>query len=86
KARVLVCNGAADSFISKESIDKFKKEMKAAKVKFQFINYIGALHGFTNPGATAKGEKFGIPIAYQKEADEASWKDMQKFFRKIFKD
>lgn len=86
KARVLVCNGAEDKFISQESIDNFKKEMKAAKVKFQFKNYKGALHGFTNPGATAKGEKFGIPIAYQKEADEASWQDMQKFFRKIFKD
>jgi dienelactone hydrolase len=86
KAQVLVCNGAADSFISKESIDNFKKEMKAAKVKFQFKNYKDALHGFTNPGATAKGEEFGIPIAYQKEADEASWKDMQKFFKKIFKD
>lgn len=83
-AKVLVCNGAADTFVSEEAIAAFKSEMEAAKVDFEFINYDGALHGFTNPGATAKGEKFGIPLAYEKAADEASWSKMQAFFGEIF--
>ncbi len=84
KAKVLVCNGAADTFVSEEAISAFKAEMEAAEVDYAFENYEGALHGFTNPGATAKGEKFGIPLGYQQEADEASWASMQKFFDEIF--
>jgi hypothetical protein len=30
-------------------------------------------HGFTNPGATASGEKFSMPLAYDQHADEQSW-------------
>ncbi len=52
KAKILVCNGAADKMVGEESIAAFKKEMEDAGVDFKFENYPDALHGFTNPGAT----------------------------------
>lgn len=84
KAKVLVCNGAADPFVSKEDIESIKKEMKEANVDFTFKNYPGAKHSFTNPEADENGKKFKLPLAYSKKADEASWNDMKAFFKKCF--
>lgn len=84
KTPVLVCNGAADNFITQEDIDNFKKSMDAVGAPYEFINYEGATHAFTNPGSTEAGEKFNMPIAYNAQADSASWKDMQVFFSKYF--
>jgi dienelactone hydrolase len=85
KAKVLVCNGGADKFISEKDIDNFKQEMKAAGVDFKFISYKGALHAFTNPAATELGKKFNMPIAYNKHGDIKSWEEMQRFFKIIFR-
>ncbi|MEM9446116.1 MAG: dienelactone hydrolase family protein [Verrucomicrobiota bacterium] len=85
KAKILVCNGADDEMISKESIAALKQEMEVAGADLQFENYKGAVHSFTNPGATEIGKKFGLPLAYNKKADEKSWAEMQKFFDNIFK-
>lgn len=84
KARVLVCHGADDPFVSPETIDAFKAEMDHAKVDYAFHAYEGAKHSFTNPGADEAGKKFNLPLAYNKEADEISWKQMQAFFNEIF--
>ena len=83
-ARVLVCNGADDKFVSAESIDGFHQEMNDAGIDYQFESYDGAVHGFTNPGATALGEKFSIPLAYNEAADMESWAAMQKLFAQVF--
>ncbi len=85
KARVLVLNGEADPFISADSIAAFKKEMDGAKVNYKFVNYPGAKHAFTNPGATALGEKFNLPLAHNPAADNASWAEMQGFLKDVFK-
>jgi len=84
KAKVLVCHGADDAFISQEQIDGLKKEMADAKVDFKFIAYPGAKHGFTNPDADNYAKQFGMPIAYNAAADKKSWEEMQAFFKKIF--
>jgi dienelactone hydrolase len=84
KAKVLVLNGAADPFVKPEQIDAFKKEMKAAGVDYTFINYAGAKHAFTNPGATKLGKQFEIPLEYNVDADQQSWRSMQEFFKRIF--
>lgn len=83
--KVLVLNGADDSFVPQTEIDAFKKEMEAAKVDYQFINYPGAIHSFTNPNSTEVGKKYNLKVAYNKEADEKSWEEMKNFFNKIFK-
>lgn len=84
KAAILVCNGADDSFVTAEAIEAFKKEMADAGADMKFVNYEGATHSFTNPGATAVGEKFGLPLRYDAKANQASWQDLQDFFDKIF--
>ena len=85
KARVLVLNGADDPFIKTEQIAAFKEEMTAAGVDYEFINYPGAKHSFTNPGATENGEKFQLPLEYNAEVDKQSWQKLQSFFQEIFK-
>ncbi len=85
KAKILVCNGEDDKFISADDIKNIKAEMKSAKVDFTFVNYPGAIHAFTNPGATETGKKFGLGIAYNEKADKKSWVEMQEFFKKVFK-
>jgi dienelactone hydrolase len=85
KADILVCHGAADPFVPQEEVNKFKQQMDSAGARYTFKAYDGAVHAFTNPNATAMGEKFKIPIKYDAKADTASWNDMKEFFEKIFK-
>lgn len=84
KAKILVLNGKDDPFVKASAISAFKKEMKAAKVDFKFINYAGAKHSFTNPGADKNGAKFKLPLAYNKNADKKSWDEMKRLFAKVF--
>ena len=85
KAKILVCHGLADSFVPQAQVDAFKKQMDSIGADFTFKAYPDATHAFTNPGATAIGERFSMPIKYNAAADTASWKDMQDFFGRIFK-
>ncbi|MGD8642674.1 MAG: dienelactone hydrolase family protein [Chromatiales bacterium] len=84
KAGVLVLNGADDPFVKPEQITAFEQEMSAAGVEYEFINYPGALHSFTNPEATENGKKFDLPLAYDAQADQDSWKAMQGFLDRVF--
>lgn len=84
KAKILVLNGADDKFTTPEQIEAFKKEMTAAGADFQFINYPGALHSFTNPDADALGKKFNMPIGYNAKADQESWRELTGFLQKVF--
>jgi dienelactone hydrolase len=84
KAKLLVLNGASDKMITAAHISDFKKEMKSAGADFEFISYQGALHGFTNPEATANGKRLGFPLAYNKDADLKSWNKMSGFLKTIF--
>ena len=84
KAKILVCHGAADQFVPKEEVDQFKKQMDSIGADYTFKIYPGASHSFTNSNATAVGNKFNIPIAYNQAADTASWNDMKEFLGGIF--
>jgi dienelactone hydrolase len=86
KARVLVMTGADDPFVPPAQVAGFKKEMDAAHADYRVISYPGAKHSFTNPGADKVGKEFNLPLAYNEAADKASWKAMQEFFRRIFKE
>jgi dienelactone hydrolase len=85
KAKVLVCHGADDQFVSADEVKTFKKQMDSIGADYTFKQYAGATHAFSNPSATEMGQKFKIPIAYNAAADSASWNDMKDFFGKIFK-
>ncbi len=81
KAKVLVLNGADDPFVPAEQIAAFNDEMTKAGVDWQFINYGGTVHSFTNPDAAS----IGAPgIAYNKSTDERSWQAMKDFFAEVF--
>lgn len=84
KASVRVFNGAADPFVKAEQIAALQEEMKNAGVDFEFVNYPGVKHSFTNPDADANGKKFGLPLAYNAEADQDSWQKNLEFFKEIF--
>jgi dienelactone hydrolase len=84
KAKILVMTGADDPFVPPDQVAKFKNEMDAAKVDYKVISYPGAKHSFTNPDSDKYGKKFNLPLAYNKDADWASWQEMQKFFHHIF--
>ena len=86
KGFILVCNGADDPFTTLKQIANFKSEMDSAKVDYEFINYEGAVHAFTNPDADSVGIKFNMPLAYNENADKESWEEMQKVFNKVFKE
>lgn len=81
KAKILICHGAADSFIPASRIKEFTAKLEKAKADYQFISYAGAKHSFTNKGA----DKRGIDgLKYDKSADRRSWAHMRIFFREIF--
>lgn len=83
KARILVCNGAADSFVSADDIAKFKKELDSVHVSYKFIDYADAKHAFTNPKATEVGKAQGLDIAYNEAADKKSWMDAISFLKNV---
>jgi dienelactone hydrolase len=84
KVRMLVLTGEADPFVPAEQVEAFKKEMNAAKASYKVIAYPGAKHAFTNKEADQYGQKFNLPLAYNAEADQKSWAEMQAFFKEIF--
>ena len=83
-AKIGVYNGADDGMVSAQSIAALKQEMTDARVDFEFVNYPGAKHGFTNPSATATGQQFNMPLAYNAEADQDSWKKLQHLLKRAF--
>ncbi len=76
KARVMVLHGGSDNFISDDELTGFIREMRELNVDLVFESYPGVKHGFTNPEATAKGQKFGLNLAYDASADSRSWDSM----------
>jgi dienelactone hydrolase len=80
QGEILICQGGADPFVPETEQVAFKKSMDSVGARYTFITYPGALHAFSNPNATAMGEKFKLPLAYNAAADTASWKDMQNLF------
>lgn len=83
KAKILVCNGGSDKFVSDNDIATFKHQLDSIGAPYAFKSYPGALHAFSNPAATELGKKFKMAIEYNKDADENSWNDMRTFFNSL---
>lgn len=84
KAKILVCHGAIDPFVSKAELDAFMKSMDEGNFDYQFVSYAGAVHAFSNPGADKIAAATGLPIAYNAAADQRSWAHLRSFFNEIF--
>ena len=85
KAKILVCHGADDKFVSQGDVNAFKQQMDSIGADYKIIVYPNATHAFTNPASTETGNKFNMPIAYNEKADKDSWNDMKLFFKSILK-
>lgn len=84
KAKILVCHGGSDKFVSQHDADTFKHQLDSIGADYSFKIYANATHAFTNPDATKIGKEFNMPIEYNAEADKDSWNDMKTFFDRIF--
>jgi dienelactone hydrolase len=81
KAKILVCHGAADTFIPEEQVHQFRAALDQAGADYQMIYYANATHSFTNPEA----DKSGVEgLKYNPAADRRSWRHMKTFFDEIF--
>jgi len=81
KAKVLVCHGAADTFVSQEEVAGFEQEMREAGVEYRLVQYPGAVHSFTVKEAGRDPSK---GMAYNDEADRQSWNEMLHFFQALW--
>jgi dienelactone hydrolase len=81
KARILVCHGADDPYVSADDVTAFQKEMRDAKVDWQLSAYGSAVHAFTNPKS---GDDPSKGMAYNEAADHRSWKQMLALFSEVF--
>jgi dienelactone hydrolase len=84
KARLAVYHGEADEFVTMAEAREFRASLEAVGADLLFVLLPGATHGFTNPLATERGEKYGLPLRYSELADNASWDHMQLVLRDAF--
>lgn len=81
KAKILICHGAADSFIKEDTILKVRGAYDKGGVDYQMIYYGGAVHSFTV--AEADSKKLD-GIRYDAAADRRSWAAMRTLFNEVF--
>ncbi len=78
-ASVLVLNGADDAGVTDAQIVAFEKEMDAAKADWQFVDFSGAVHCFTQPESQGPGN-----CAYNERAAKRAFLMMRNFFAERF--
>lgn len=86
KTPLQIYTGGADPFVPTEQVSGFVSEMLNAGARFDLITFPGAQHAFSNPAATDAGKRFGIPLAYDAEADRVSWAGFTEFLQDVFDD
>jgi dienelactone hydrolase len=82
KPAVLILHGADDPFVSEKDIKSFQQELRRGKTDWQMNYYSGAVHAFSDPAAGNDNSK---GTAYNKKADERSWKAMVTFMEELFR-
>ncbi|MGN8225242.1 dienelactone hydrolase family protein [Gracilimonas sp. BCB1] len=83
-SRILILNGADDPFVTEEQVANLSGAYEELGADYQYINYDGAQHAYTNPAADSLGQKFDLPLAYNAKADSLSWEKMKSFFEETF--
>ena len=77
-ADILVCNGHLDPLVPREMADTFMQQLSAAGADWTFVDYGGAVHAFTDPGAGPF--RHGARAAHDPRADARSWAAMTAQF------
>lgn len=83
KGEVLACVGDADPMVPTERHEAFRADMAAAGVSAELVVFPGISHAFTNPQATERGKRFGLPLAYDQAADDESWGAMRALLARV---
>ena len=81
RARVLVCHGAADSYVPASDVAALQVELDEAGADWQMVLYGGAVHSFTSPGAAGIVPRGAL---YHPLADVRSWEHMRGFLAEVF--
>jgi dienelactone hydrolase len=81
KAKIAVFQGGDDQ-MTLPGVAPFEEEMRKSGADWQLTTYGGAVHSFTVAEAGGDNSK---GMAYNKEADQRSWKALQDFFAEIFR-
>jgi len=81
-AKILVCHGADDPFVSKEELEGFHKEMHDSNADWQMIYYSNAVHSFTDPNS---GNDSSKGAAYSEKADKRSWAHFMLFLKETLR-
>ncbi|MNL15861.1 Dienelactone hydrolase family protein [compost metagenome] len=81
-AKVLICHGADDPFVSKEEVAAFQQEMRDSKADWQMIYYADSVHSFTNPEAGNDNSK---GAAYNPVAAKRSFEHLKLFLDEVLK-
>ena len=68
-----MATGGADPMVPAKQVAGFVEEMTNAGVDFELLSFPNVVHSFTNPGSTALGKKYDMPLAYDANADKVSW-------------
>jgi len=74
QAQVAIFNGADDPLVSPASLASFEAEMREAGVACEIVSYPGVRHTFTDPQADEWARRYGLPLGYDRHADEDSWR------------
>jgi dienelactone hydrolase len=82
RCEVLALHGAADPFVPVADVKAFEKELTDAAVKYELVQYPGAVHAFTQKAA---GNDPSKGAAYDAEADAKSWDAVARFFDRLLK-
>lgn len=81
ETKILICHGAADPLIKRETIPGYVAAMEQSGIDWQMIMYGDAKHAFTNPEA----DKAGMDaVSYNESADRRSWQHMKVFLNELF--
>lgn len=84
KARVAVFTGEADPMIPPAQVEAFRSDMEKAGARLTIVSYPGVKHSFTNPEADQLAARFGLPLAYDRKADEDSWARTASLLKEAF--
>ncbi|HLV78609.1 MAG TPA: dienelactone hydrolase family protein, partial [Marinobacter sp.] len=76
--------GGADPMVPSEQVASLVREMQNAEVDLTLVSFPGVKHSFTNPGADAFAEKFGMPVGYDEDAARRSRDGTLLFYQELF--
>ncbi|WP_224482799.1 dienelactone hydrolase family protein [Robertkochia aurantiaca] len=83
-AKVLICNGAEDPFVTPESVAAYTRAMDSLGADYKYVAYENAQHSFTSKAADSLGKKFELPLSYNAEADEKSRSELKELLNRSF--